>query len=298
MNCAEGVSKPPSKRGPNSSSLGENRRSDSLSLHKNSLMEEQQAGIPPSKTQRMLGGLRCWASRAIRGPSLSHSILFGAAAGIGSYASYYLYRFVCLTTADSTHYAIASRWRYMEKQNLFFKELDETLAAGALGALVKEYDPVATRLPFKPLSVSSVVAFDYESSSLPVTVSLSRLAEWCNPIPHIHSFILFVAFCLLDVCLAIRPGPSLSCLISVILIPMLLGDRAVAGFLYPCTVLASPASHVPALLCFCRYSLMDMRPMDAGGFSNSPIETRGLHENVGFLGYRYGDDPQNFRLGL
>ncbi|XP_026190624.1 uncharacterized protein LOC34623412 [Cyclospora cayetanensis] len=123
----------------------------------------------------MLGGLRCWASRAIRGPSLSHSILFGAAAGehhggagkglgakscgtktavtksIGSYASYYLYRFVCLTTADSTHYAIASRWRYMEKQNLFFKELDETLAAGALGALVKEYDPVATRLPFKPL---------------------------------------------------------------------------------------------------------------------------------------------------
>ena len=71
--------------------------------------------------------------------------------GLGTYGLYYAYRAAVVSGFNTEHYSILSRWRYQEKQGLFFKELDEALAAGSMASLVKEYDPVATRLPFKPL---------------------------------------------------------------------------------------------------------------------------------------------------
>ncbi|PFH38236.1 hypothetical protein BESB_005770 [Besnoitia besnoiti] len=95
--------------------------------------------------------LKSWGCRAITGPSVSHSILFGVGAGFCAYAGYYLYRAVRLTLFDTENVALQSRLRYAEKQKLFQQELDRELAAGHIASLVAEYDPVATRLPFQPL---------------------------------------------------------------------------------------------------------------------------------------------------
>jgi hypothetical protein len=80
-----------------------------------------------------------------------YSAIFGSAVGVGLAGAAYLGRAVHVAFFDEEHYRIQSRQRYLEKQYLFFKELQESQQAHALAAMVQEYDPVDTRLPFQKL---------------------------------------------------------------------------------------------------------------------------------------------------
>lgn len=71
--------------------------------------------------------------------------------GLASYGGYYLYRLVKVYAFDTEHPLVESRRRYLEKQQIFMQQLDESLAAGHMAAMVKEYNPAATRLPFQRL---------------------------------------------------------------------------------------------------------------------------------------------------
>ena len=63
----------------------------------------------------------------------------------------YAGRTLHITLFDHEYYKIQSRKRYYEKQLLFSQEQEETAQAHRFGALAAEYDPVATRMPFKAL---------------------------------------------------------------------------------------------------------------------------------------------------
>lgn len=80
-----------------------------------------------------------------------YSALFGAAVGTGLAGVAYLGRAGHVLFFDEEHYRVQSRQRYLEKQFLFFKELQESQKAHALASLVQEYDPVDTRLPFQKM---------------------------------------------------------------------------------------------------------------------------------------------------
>ena len=80
-----------------------------------------------------------------------YSALFGAAVGTGLAGAAYLGRAVHVLLFDEEHYRVQSRQRYLEKQFLFFKQLQESQQAHALASLVQEYDPVDTRLPFQKM---------------------------------------------------------------------------------------------------------------------------------------------------
>ena len=80
-----------------------------------------------------------------------YSGLFGAAVGCGLAGAALTVRALHVLFFDEEHYRVQSRQRYLEKQFLFFKELQESQKAHALASLVQEYDPVDTRLPFKKL---------------------------------------------------------------------------------------------------------------------------------------------------
>lgn len=77
-----------------------------------------------------------------------YSGLWGAAVGTGLAGVVYGARAVHVLLFDEEHYRVQSRQRYLEKQYLFFKELQETEKAHALASLAQEYQPVDTRMPF------------------------------------------------------------------------------------------------------------------------------------------------------
>ena len=81
--------------------------------------------------------------------TLIYSGLIGAAIGTGLAGFALLSRSTHVFFFDEEHYRVQSRQRYLEKQLLFFKELQESQRAHALASLVQEYDPVDTRLPFQ-----------------------------------------------------------------------------------------------------------------------------------------------------
>ncbi|VWU50857.1 ATP synthase-associated protein, putative, partial [Hepatocystis sp. ex Piliocolobus tephrosceles] len=87
----------------------------------------------------------------IKGPSVTHSILFGIFGGLTYYGSYYLYRYLKITYFDTMHVSNESRRRYMEKQMLFYNDMGYDLSMKYIGNLCQYYDPVALRLPFQPL---------------------------------------------------------------------------------------------------------------------------------------------------
>ena len=78
-----------------------------------------------------------------------YSALFGATVGVGLAGAAYLGRVVHVAFFDEEHYRIQSRQRYLEKQFLFLKELQESQRSHAVASLAQEYNPVDTRLPFQ-----------------------------------------------------------------------------------------------------------------------------------------------------
>jgi hypothetical protein len=80
-----------------------------------------------------------------------YSALFGAAVGVGLAGGAYLGRAVHVAFFDEEHYRVQSRQRYLEKQYVFFQQLQESQRVHALANMVQEYDPVDTRLPFQKM---------------------------------------------------------------------------------------------------------------------------------------------------
>merc|ERR1712176_1026526 len=80
-----------------------------------------------------------------------YSLGFGAAGGLLLSGLVYGGRTLSILLFDHEYYKLQSRKRYYEKQLLFSREQEETANAHYLSALAAEYDPAATRMPFKAL---------------------------------------------------------------------------------------------------------------------------------------------------
>merc|ERR1712217_90647 len=80
-----------------------------------------------------------------------YSLGFGAAGSLVLSGLVYTGRTLSILLFDHEYYKLQSRKRYYEKQLLFSREQEETSNAHYLAALSAEYDPAATRMPFKPL---------------------------------------------------------------------------------------------------------------------------------------------------
>merc|ERR1719321_858355 len=80
-----------------------------------------------------------------------YSLLYGAVGGVVLSGLVYMGRTIHVTLFDHEYYKIQSRKRYYEKQLCFQMEQDEASKAHYLAALAAEYNPVAMRMPFKPL---------------------------------------------------------------------------------------------------------------------------------------------------
>merc|ERR1719299_163696 len=80
-----------------------------------------------------------------------YSVLYGAAAGVVLSGLVYVGRTIHITLFDHEYWKIQSRKRYYEKQLCFQMEQDEAAKAHYLASLAAEYNPVAMRMPFKPL---------------------------------------------------------------------------------------------------------------------------------------------------
>ena len=104
-------------------------------------------GAKPSFLSRMGGVVK---SNLKPGTGL-YSLGFGVAAGLAISGLVYVGRTFSVMFFDTEYYKLQSRKRYFEKQLIFTKEQEETQAAHYLAAMAAEYDPAATRMPFKPL---------------------------------------------------------------------------------------------------------------------------------------------------
>mmetsp|Transcript_97114 Transcript_97114/g.302867 ORF Transcript_97114/g.302867 Transcript_97114/m.302867 type:complete len:123 (+) Transcript_97114:98-466(+) len=80
-----------------------------------------------------------------------YSLGYGVAGGIVLSGLVYAGRTLNIMLFDHEYYKLQSRKRFYEKQFLFSREQEETAQAHYLAALAGEYDPAATRMPFKPL---------------------------------------------------------------------------------------------------------------------------------------------------
>ncbi|UVC54222.1 hypothetical protein MACJ_003755 [Theileria orientalis] len=86
-------------------------------------------------------------------PSVFHSLVFGSAAGVLFYGGYIGLRALKVKFFDTDYVAKQSRWRYLEKQQLYQRELAQEMNASYVATLAEEYDPVALRPPGAPLYV-------------------------------------------------------------------------------------------------------------------------------------------------
>uniref|UniRef100_A0A3B0NFG2 Transmembrane protein n=1 Tax=Theileria annulata TaxID=5874 RepID=A0A3B0NFG2_THEAN len=84
-------------------------------------------------------------------PSIFHSLLFGTVSGVVFYSSYIGLRALKVKFFDTDHIARQSRWRYLEKQQLYQRELAQDMNSAYVASLVDEYDPVALRTPGTPM---------------------------------------------------------------------------------------------------------------------------------------------------
>jgi hypothetical protein len=80
-----------------------------------------------------------------------YSGIFGALVGTSIAGAVYGIRAVHVLLFDEEHFRVQSRQRYLEKQYLFFKQLQDSQEAHALSSLVQEYNPIDTRLPFQKM---------------------------------------------------------------------------------------------------------------------------------------------------
>eukprot|EP00415_Alexandrium_ostenfeldii_P003588 UN3588 len=80
-----------------------------------------------------------------------YSIGYGVAAGVVLSGLVYTGRTLNILLFDHDYFKIQSRKRYYEKRLLSSREQEETQAAHYMASLSAEYNPAATRMPFKPL---------------------------------------------------------------------------------------------------------------------------------------------------
>merc|ERR1719389_1637039 len=104
-------------------------------------------GAAPGRMQRLAN----FAIRNFKPATPLYSLAFGAVGGLALSGVVYGYRTLGVLFFDHEHYKLQSRKRYFEKQLLFMREQEETEKAHYMASLAAEYDPVATRLPFKTL---------------------------------------------------------------------------------------------------------------------------------------------------
>eukprot|EP00371_Babesia_bovis_P002561 XP_001611208.1 hypothetical protein [Babesia bovis T2Bo] len=121
--------------------------------------------IPPASTTSVTDGATPINNKAgrrlsfFRAPSIFHSAIYGAVAGnargiqytiivgLAFYGGYYVYRALKLNTNNTEYYGRQSRWRHLEKQQLFQRELSQKMNGNFVANLTQEYDPVALRQP-------------------------------------------------------------------------------------------------------------------------------------------------------
>merc|ERR1712196_649734 len=96
---------------------------------------------------KILGGIRS----NFQVGTLGYSLAYGGVCGIIGSGLVVAGRAGYVTFLDDDYYKDQSRQRYLDKQTVFFKELEETNKAHKLAAMASEYDPVATRTPFGAL---------------------------------------------------------------------------------------------------------------------------------------------------
>ncbi|EKX73167.1 conserved hypothetical protein [Theileria equi strain WA] len=80
-------------------------------------------------------------------PSVFHSVVFGTTAGLLFYSTYIGWRAIKVKYLNTEYFARQSRWRYMEKQQLYQRELSQRMNANYIASIAEEYDPVALRMP-------------------------------------------------------------------------------------------------------------------------------------------------------
>jgi len=111
------------------------------------MAQQLEGGAKPS----FLGRVGSSVVSHFRPGAAVYSLLFGAAAGVAISGIVYFGRTCQVALFDHEYYKLQSRKRYFEKQLLFTREQEETQQAHALASLASEYDPAATRMPFKAL---------------------------------------------------------------------------------------------------------------------------------------------------
>ena len=80
-----------------------------------------------------------------------YSGIFGAVVGSALAGTVYGFRALHVLLFDEEHFRVQSRQRYLEKQYVFFQQLQDTQEAHVLASLAQEYNPVDTRLPFQKM---------------------------------------------------------------------------------------------------------------------------------------------------
>jgi len=113
-------------------------------------MAAQIEGAKPSGMGRVLGAVT-GTMKAFKPGNPLYAIAFGAVGGVVLSGLVFAGRAAQVALFDHEYYKIQSRKRYFEKQLIFQQEQDENAKAHYLAALSAEYNPVATRMPFKPL---------------------------------------------------------------------------------------------------------------------------------------------------
>jgi hypothetical protein len=110
----------------------------------------QLEGAKPSFLARAGAGVTGFFAKFRPGNSV-YSLAFGAVGGVILSGLVLAGRTTHVALFDHEYYKVQSRKRYFEKQLLFQKEQEEAAQAHYLAALSAEYNPVATRLPFKEM---------------------------------------------------------------------------------------------------------------------------------------------------
>ena len=112
-------------------------------------MSEVESGArQPSRLSRGFGRAK---SFVVPGTFL-YSITVGAVAGVALTGAAVILRSAKVYFWDEEYLRLQSRKRYLEKQAIFFADLQEKLKAHYIGnVLVREYHAVDTRLPFQAM---------------------------------------------------------------------------------------------------------------------------------------------------
>mmetsp|Transcript_8621 Transcript_8621/g.25444 ORF Transcript_8621/g.25444 Transcript_8621/m.25444 type:complete len:123 (+) Transcript_8621:64-432(+) len=112
---------------------------------------KQIEGAKPSFFSRAATSVTTLVTSNLKPGTGIYSLGFGIAGGVILSGLVYGGRTLSILMFDHEYYKLQSRKRYYEKQLLFTREQEETESAHRLAALAAEYDPAATRMPFKPL---------------------------------------------------------------------------------------------------------------------------------------------------